>query len=97
MKNVLKMPLLTEKSNNLRLDSNQYTFLVDTYANKIEVAKEIKRLFNVDVVSVNIVNHPGKQKSRFTRSGRIDGKTAKFKKAIVKIKAGQTIELFEQI
>jgi large subunit ribosomal protein L23 len=97
MKNVLKTPLLTEKSNNLRLDSNQYTFLVDTDANKIEVAKEIKRLFNVDVVSVNIVNHPGKQKSRFTRSGRIDGKTAKFKKTIVKIKAGQTIELFEQI
>jgi large subunit ribosomal protein L23 len=97
MKNVLKMPLLTEKSNNLRLDSNQYTFLVDTDANKIEVAKEIKRLFNVDVVSVNIVNHPGKQKSRFIRSGRINGKTAKFKKAIVKIKDGQTIELFEQI
>ncbi len=97
MKTILKMPLLTEKSNNLRLDQNQYTFLVDYNANKIEVENEVKRLFNVDVESVKIVIHRGKIKSRFTKSGRLVGKTPKFKKAIVKIKAGQTIDLFEQI
>ncbi len=97
MKTILKMPFLTEKSNNLRLDKNQYTFLVDYDANKIEIENEVKRLFNVDVESVNIVVYRGKIKSRFTKSGRLVGKTSKFKKAIVKIKAGQTIDLFEQI
>lgn len=97
MKTVLKMPLLTEKSNNLRLDQQQYTFLVDENANKIEIAKEIKKLFNVDVVSVNIINHRGKIKSRFTKSGKLVGKTPKYKKAIVRIKENQTIDLFEQI
>lgn len=97
MKTVLKMPLLTEKSNNLRLDQQQYTFLVDENANKIEIAKEIKKLFNVDVLSVNIVNHRGKIKSRFTKSGKLVGKTPKYKKAIVRIKENQTIDIFEQI
>lgn len=97
MRQILIQPLLTEKSNDIRLDQNQYTFLVDVAANKIEVAKEFKKLFNVDVVSVNIVNHSGKVKARFTKSGRIEGKTSKSKKAIIKVKSGQTVDLFEQI
>lgn len=97
MRKILIQPLLTEKSNDIRLDQNQYTFLVDNDANKIEIEKEFKKLFNVEVVSVNVINHKGKVKSRFTKSGRIEGKTSRYKKAIIKVKNGQTLELFEQI
>lgn len=97
MNTILIKPLITEKMTNLSADQGKYGFLVDVNANKIEIAKIIEKKFNVHVETVRTINHPGKVKTQFRKSGRFVGKTAKFKKAIVTLKKGETIELFEQV
>lgn len=97
MHEILVRPLITEKMTNLTTEQGKYGFLVNPKANKIEIAKAIEKKFEVHVVDVKTINHPGKIKTQFRRSGRFTGKTPKFKKAIVTLKEGETIELFEQV
>ncbi len=97
MRNVLIRPLITEKMNDLTESQVKYGFIVDVNANKIEIAKAIKAKFNVDVASVNTIKNKGKTKSQFTKKGRFEGKTASFKKAIVTLKDGQTIDMFGEV
>jgi large subunit ribosomal protein L23 len=97
MNQILIRPLITEKMTNISAASGKYGFLVNPGSNKIEIAKAIEKKFNVHVVSVRTINHQGKTKTQFRKSGRFVGKTAKFKKAIVTLKEGETIELFEQV
>lgn len=98
MHQVLIRPLITEKMTNLTADqSNKYGFIVNTKANKIEIKKAIEEKFNVNVVNVRTINYDGKTKTQFRKSGRFVGKTAKYKKAVVTLKKGETIELFEQV
>jgi len=75
---------------------SKYGFIVDPKANKIEIAKAIEKKFNVHVIDVKTIKHHGKTKTQFRRSGRFVGRTSKYKKAIVTLKEGETIELFEQ-
>ena len=97
MKNVLIRPLVTEKMTGLSEKfANKYGFVVEVGANKIEIAKAIKEKFDVDVVSVNTIKNHGKTKTQFTKKGRFSGRTPKFKKAIVTLKEGQTIDIFGQ-
>ena len=85
---VIKSPLLTEKLNRLQAQ-NIYGFWVDKNANKIEVKYAIEKIYNVKVVKVNIVNMPPKRRRlRFK-----EGHTASWKKALVRIKEGQTINI----
>lgn len=84
----LKEPHITEKATDLARQ-NQYTFKVFPRSNKTEIKKAIESLYGVDVISVNIINIPRKQK----RLGRIKGFKPGFKKAIIKIKQGQKIEI----
>lgn len=81
---------------NLTADKGQYGFIVSVNANKIEIKKAVEKKFNVHVVDVKTMNYKGKTKTQFRKSGRFVGKTAKYKKAIVTLKKGETIELFEQ-
>jgi large subunit ribosomal protein L23 len=74
-----------------------YAFEVDTRSNKIEIARAIAKKFNVTVVNVRTMNYKGKTKSQMTRRGRFEGKTSHFKKAIVTLKEGDKINLFENI
>ncbi len=97
MHDVLVSPLITEKMTNLTADTGKYGFLVNTKANKIEIAKAIEKKYQVNVVSVRTLNHAGKTKTQFRKSGKFEGKTPKFKKAIVTLKKGETIETFEQV
>ncbi|XMB86627.1 50S ribosomal protein L23 [Mycoplasmatota bacterium WC44] len=87
---VLKRPIITEKSMSL-VEAGKYTFEISQDANKIEVRSAVKELFNVDVEKVNIINGKAKKK----RVGKHQGYTAKVKKAIVTVKAGQSIDIFE--
>lgn len=87
---VLKKPVLTEKSLLLQQTENKYTFDVDLSANKIDVKKAVELMFDVKVESVNMMNVKAKTK----RMGRYVGKTNKRKKAIVKLKEGYEINLF---
>ncbi|GAB4292827.1 MAG: 50S ribosomal protein L23 [Ignavibacteriaceae bacterium] len=96
MHQILIKPLITEKMTNLTADQAKYGFIVNPDANKIQIAKAIEEKFDVNVVSVKTINHSGKSKTQFRKSGRFTGKTPKFKKAIVTLKKGETIELFEQ-
>ena len=97
MKEILIKPLITEKMTNITADQGKYGFLVNTDSNKIEIAKAVEKKLNVHVLKVRTINHAGKTKTQFRKSGRFSGKTASFKKAIVTLKKGETIELFEQV
>lgn len=96
MHNILIKPLVTEKMTNLTADKGQYGFIVSTDANKIEIKKAIEKKFNVHVINIRTMNYLGKTKTQFRKSGRFIGKTSKYKKAIITLKKGETIELFEQ-
>ena len=91
-------PLVTEKMTKITdKQPNRYGFVVRPEANKLEIKKEVESLYNVTVVDVNTINYSGKRKSRYTKSGIINGKQAAFKKAIVALKEGETIDFFSNI
>lgn len=89
---VLIKPILSEKSYSLLAD-NKYTFIVNPDANKIEIKHAVQTLFNVTVLNVNTMNVKGKTK----RQGKYVGKTSDKKKAIVTLKDGDKIEVFESV
>ena len=89
-RDIIIRPLITEKSTTLMAEG-KYVFEVAQSANKIEIAKAISQIFKVKVASVNTINVEGKVK----RMGRSVGKRSDYKKAIVKLAAGETIEFFE--
>jgi large subunit ribosomal protein L23 len=97
MHQILIRPLITEKMTNISADTGKYGFLVNPAANKIEITKAIEAKFNVHVLNVRTINHPGKMKTQFRKQGRYTGKTAKYKKAVITLKEGEKIELFEQV
>lgn len=92
MTDVLKKPVLTEKSLALQTEENKYTFDVDLDANKTEVKIAVEKLFNVKVEKVNIMNVKPKAK----RMGRYEGETNKRRKAIVKLAEGNSINYFDE-
>ena len=89
-RDILIRPLITEKSTQL-MEEGKYVFVVAKKANKIEIAKVVAQVFNVKVANVNTVNVSGKVK----RMGRFVGKRSDYKKAIVKLAPGETIEFFQ--
>ena len=88
-RDIIKAPIITEKSADLVQNQNTITFSVDVKANKTQIKQAIEKIFNVEVESVNTIN----VKPRKKRVGRYVGKTNKVKKAIVKLKEGSSIEL----
>ncbi len=94
---VLIKPLVTEKMTGITDKFNRFGFLVRPEANKLVIKKEIEALYNVTVVAVNTMNYDGKNKSRYTKSGFVKGRTAAFKKAIVTLKEGDTIDFYSNI
>lgn len=93
---VLRRPLITEKSNYQSSKLNQYAFVVSDEATKSMVKDAVETLFHVDVVNVNIITTPGKR-SRRARSRRLLVRRPGYKKAIVTLVAGQSLESFEGV
>ena len=89
-RDILVRPLITERTTQLMAEG-KYVFVVAKAANKIEIAKAVSEIFKVKVATVNTVNVTGKKK----RMGRTEGKRPDYKKAIVKLAPGETIEFFE--
>lgn len=88
-RDIIKAPIITEKSTSIGSDDRSYVFKVDSKANKIQIKTAIEKIFNVKVESVNTVNvHPKKK-----RVGRYSGMTNKYKKAIVTLVKGNKIDL----
>ena len=94
---IIVKPLVTEKMTAITEKSNRFGFIVRPEANKVEIKKEVEPLYNVTVVEVNTMRYAGKNKSRYTRSGIINGRTNAFKKAIVTLKEGDTIDFYSNI
>lgn len=92
MRPVLKRPLLSEKSMAMN-EQGQYVFEVRTDANKIEIRKAVEERYKVGVTSVRTITIRSKAKMRTTRRGLIIGKTPQRKKAVVTLRAGQTIDV----
>ena len=90
-------PLVTEKMTNITEKQNKFGSIVRPDANKLELKKEIEALYNVTVVAINTCVYAGKNKSRYTRSGLLKGRTNAFKKAIVTLKDGDTIDFYSNI
>ncbi len=90
MKNIIvKKPHISEKATDLSQRENKYVFVVDKNANKIEIRDAIKDLYSVDALKITIVKIPSKKR----RLGTTVGKKKGYKKAIVKIKDGQKIDI----
>lgn len=91
-------PLVTEKMTAITEKMpNRFGFIVRPEANKLEIKSEIEALYNVTVVDVNTMRYSGKNKSRYTKSGIINGRTNAYKKAIVTLKEGDTIDFYSNI
>jgi large subunit ribosomal protein L23 len=95
--NIILRPVVTEKMEKLSEKLNQYGFIVEKTANRLQVKKAVEETYGVNVVSVNTLRYGGKSKSRYTRAGLIAGKTNSFKKAIVTLKEGEQIDFFSNI
>lgn len=94
---ILHKPIITEKMTNLGEKLNRYGFIVDKRANKVQIAKAIEEMYGVSVESVNTMRYGGKNKSRFTKTGMIAGKTNAYKKAVVAIADGEKIDFYSNI
>lgn len=94
---ILVKPLITEKADSLSEAKSQYSFIVDKGANKIEIRKAVEQLYTVNVEAVNTMVIPGKRKSRNTKKGVLHGRKPSFKKAIVTLATGESIDFFGDI
>jgi large subunit ribosomal protein L23 len=93
---VLIKPLVTEKVSAMN-EHGKYGFMVAKKANKVQIKAEIEKTYGVTVESVNTMIHPGKSKSRHTKSGMIEGKSPSYKKAVVKVADGDIIDFYSGI
>lgn len=94
---ILFKPIVTEKMTIQGEKLNCYGFIVDSRANKLEIKKAVESMYNVSVESVNTINYAGKRKSRYTKAGLLAGRVNHFKKAIVSLKAGDSIDHYSNI
>jgi large subunit ribosomal protein L23 len=94
---LLKKPLITEKSTRQSEKLGQYSFIVEKTATKPEIKVAIEKMYDVKVTSVSTSVYAGKTKSRFTKRGQFNGRKPSFKKAIITVKEGQTIDFFANI
>ena len=90
-------PLVTEKMTGITEKQSQFGFIVRPEANKLQIKAEVEALYGVNVVSVNTMVYAGKNKSRYTKAGLIQGRTNAFKKALVTLKEGETIDFYSNI
>ena len=94
---VLIKPILSEKANAQQEKLRRYSFRVDKKANKLEIKKAIESFYGVTVIEVNTAVVPAKNKTRFTKAGYISGRKPGYKKAMVTVAEGETIDLYASI
>ena len=94
---VLIKPILTEKANNQQEKLGRYAFKVNKKANKLEIKKAVEEFYGVNVTDVHTLVVPGKNKLRSTKAGMIQGVKPAYKKAVVTVAEGETIDLYANI
>ncbi|WP_291274755.1 50S ribosomal protein L23 [Flavobacterium sp.] len=94
---VIIKPIITEKITKDGEIFNRFGFVVEKKANKVEIKKAIEASYGVTVVAVNTMNYRADRTVKYTKSGLISGKTNAYKKAIVEVKEGETIDFYTNI
>lgn len=97
MESVIVKPLITEKATRLQDKRSQYSFIVGVNANKIEIMNAISSTYGVTVTDVNTCNYIGKKSVRYTKKGFSSGRKNFYKKAVVTLKKGDSIDFFANI
>ena len=95
--NILIKPVITEKMTKESETYNRFGFIVDRRANKLEIKGAVEKMYSVSVEKVRTMIYPGKAKSRNTKGGVISGKTKSYKKAIVDVAKGESIDFYSNI
>jgi large subunit ribosomal protein L23 len=95
MKTIIRKPIITEKATELSESFNRFTFVVDPKANKIEIKKAVEKMYGVQITEVRTMNYGGgKSSTKYTNRGIVEQKSKRWKKAIVTVADGETIDLF---
>ncbi|MDE5812404.1 MAG: 50S ribosomal protein L23 [Muribaculaceae bacterium] len=94
---IIIKPVVTEKATKLNEKLNRYIFRVSLDANKYQIKDLVEKLYGVKVVNVNTAVVRGKNKSRYTKSGLLRGKTSAWKKAFITVADGETIDFYSNI
>jgi large subunit ribosomal protein L23 len=94
---IIVRPVVTEKMNAQAEGLRKYGFIVDKKANKVQIKKAVENLYGVTVESVNTIFYAGKRKSRYTRTGYVAGKRNAYKKAVITLREGETIDFYSNI
>ena len=94
---ILIKPVVTEKMTKDGEDFNRYGFIVPREVNKVQVKKAVEEAYDVKVESVNTIVMPGKKKSRYTKTGVVEGNTGAYKKAIITLVDGDMIDFYSNI
>lgn len=98
MNTIIKKPLITEKATIDSENNNRFTFVVDHRANKIEIKKAVEKMYDVTVESVRTINYGGGKSSvKFTNKGIVEQRDKRYKKAIITVAEGETIDLFTNV
>ena len=95
--NILIKPVITEKMTDESEKYNRFGFIVDRRANKLEIKDAVEKMYGVSVEKVRTMVYPGKAKSRNTKGGVISGRTNSYKKAIVDVVDGESIDFYGNI
>lgn len=94
---ILKRPIITEKATKIGETLQQYAFIVDRTANKIQIKQAVEKMYNVTVENVNTLRYYDKVTIRQTTKGLAEGGKGAFKKAVVRLKKGETIDFYSSI
>lgn len=94
---ILKKPIITEKMTAQTEALNRYGFVVEHRANKLQIKDAVEQMYGVSVDSVRTMTYKGKHKSRYTKAGFVQGRTNKYKKAIVTLTEGDAIDFYSNI
>ncbi|NJM78952.1 MAG: 50S ribosomal protein L23 [Flavobacterium sp.] len=94
---IIIKPIITEKITKEGELFNRFGFVVDKKANKIQIKKAVESVYGVNVVAVNTMNYRADRSVKYTKSGLISGKTNAYKKAIVQVQEGETIDFYTNI
>ncbi len=94
---IIIKPIITEKITKEGEIFNRFGFVVDKKANKVQIKKAVEATYGITVVTVNTMNYRADRTTKYTKSGLISGKTSAYKKAIVQVKEGETIDFYNNI
>ena len=94
---IIIKPIITEKITKDGEVFNRFGFIVDKRANKIQIKKAVEATYGISVVEVNTMNYRADRSTKYTKSGIINGKTNAYKKAIVQVQEGETIDFYNNI